>query len=326
MCASPQKENGFTPIAHEILEALARTKLTTLESQAIFLILRNTYGYKRKVWQIKKWKVFEDFGINKCLVKETLFKLAERQIIELDWKQKEIVFQKDYEQWQKIVPRQAIRERILEQKVCQVTNNKVCQATNSKFVTGQTQVCQVTNSTPSNPALSLALPDLRDNLDIDLNIDLRDISISKDPSTGYDKKVKKNNNYEKTCKLIQTKFNQFTIQSKPIKDALIKISEYPEEQQVAVLEKGSLESNQQKIVSYMLYGLEQGWYAKKEQLKGRSNPLEWVPPKWEDPHLEPEYQKELGNLFKLAGMGVEGAQEQMNQLIEDYKNGKWNKI
>ena len=317
MCASPQKENGFTPIAHEILEALARTKLTTLESQAIFLILRNTYGYNRKVWQIKKWKVFDDFGIHKCLVKETLFKLSERQIIELDWKQKEIVFQKDYEKWQEVVPRQAIRERIVEQKVSQVTNNKVSQVTNNgqtqvsqvtnlKLVTGQTQVSQVTNSTPSKPALSVALPDPKDNLYI-LNIESKDIYIPNDIGTVYDKKVKQDNNYEKTCKLIQTKFNQFTIQSQPIKEALIKISEYPEEQQIKALEKGSLESNQKKIVSYMLNGLKQGWYDNQAQPK-ESNPNEVVynhppliksstPEQLEQEQKEREIQKTKNRIF-----------------------------
>jgi len=119
-----------------------------------------------------------------------------------------------------------------------------------------------------------------------------------------DEKIEK---YKNTCKLIQGKFNQFTIQSQPIKEALIKISEYPEEQQIKALEKGSLESNEKKIVSYMLYGLEQGWYDNQAQPK-ESNPNEAVynhpplvesstPEQLEQEQKEREIQKEKNRLF-----------------------------
>jgi len=112
---------------------------------------------------------------------------------------------------------------------------------------------------------------------------------------------------EKTCKLIQGTFNQFTIQSQPIKEALIKISEYPEEQQIKALEKGSLESNQKKIVSYMLNGLKQGWYDNQAQPK-ESNPNEVVynhpplvvsstPEQLEQEQKEREIQKTKNRIF-----------------------------
>lgn len=46
--ANPQKENGFTPIANELLEALMKFR-PPAEKRAIFdSILRRTYGYGRK--------------------------------------------------------------------------------------------------------------------------------------------------------------------------------------------------------------------------------------------------------------------------------------
>ena len=42
--ASPQKENGFAPIANEILEALATAMLSALELRVVLYVLRATYG------------------------------------------------------------------------------------------------------------------------------------------------------------------------------------------------------------------------------------------------------------------------------------------
>ena len=48
MMASPQKENGYTPIAHEILEALAKQLLSPDEWRILMIIFRKTYGWDKK--------------------------------------------------------------------------------------------------------------------------------------------------------------------------------------------------------------------------------------------------------------------------------------
>jgi hypothetical protein len=131
-----------------------------------------------------------------------------------------------------------------------------------------------------------------------------------------------NDKLKKTIKLIQTKFNQFTIDSKPIKDALIKISEYPEEQQTKALEKGSLETTQKKIVSYMLNGLEKGWYEIKDRSYGKATPDEWQPPERIEENLDPEYTDKV---FEIIGkVGTISKEEQLNQLeqLKEQYNGK----
>ena len=100
MCASPQKENGFSPIANELMEALAKTTLTVYEYKALIFILRKTYGFQRKEWTVKKWKEFEEIGIENSHVARTLSMLCERKMIEIS--DKTIKFNKDYEQWAKI--------------------------------------------------------------------------------------------------------------------------------------------------------------------------------------------------------------------------------
>lgn len=46
--ASPQKENGYTPIANEIMEALIKYPLPGSQMQCLLLILRKLYGYNKK--------------------------------------------------------------------------------------------------------------------------------------------------------------------------------------------------------------------------------------------------------------------------------------
>lgn len=49
---SPQLEDGYTRIANELLEAVSLYPFTGGELRVLFVILRATYGYKRKVTTI----------------------------------------------------------------------------------------------------------------------------------------------------------------------------------------------------------------------------------------------------------------------------------
>ena len=46
--ASPQKENGYTAIANELLEVIYKSKLSSTKISIILLIARYTYGFNRK--------------------------------------------------------------------------------------------------------------------------------------------------------------------------------------------------------------------------------------------------------------------------------------
>jgi phage replication O-like protein O len=99
--ANPQLDDGYTRIANELMEALARTALTVYEYKTLLFILRNIYGWNgRKEWKIKKWNEFEQIGIPSTCIKRTLLMLSERQIIKIEGKT--ISFLKDYDLWQNI--------------------------------------------------------------------------------------------------------------------------------------------------------------------------------------------------------------------------------
>lgn len=48
--ANPQKEDGYTSIANEIMEALARTAIPSEPRRILDLIFRQTYGYQNKLF------------------------------------------------------------------------------------------------------------------------------------------------------------------------------------------------------------------------------------------------------------------------------------
>jgi len=50
--ASPQKENGFTSIANELLEAIFGNNLTQREIKIVLCVIRYTYGFNRKEAQL----------------------------------------------------------------------------------------------------------------------------------------------------------------------------------------------------------------------------------------------------------------------------------
>ena len=79
--ASPQKENGFTPISNELLDALAASKLTGLELRFIMHLLRNTYGYSRKEYTASLSEIGDGIGVGRISVKKTADRLLAHRVI-----------------------------------------------------------------------------------------------------------------------------------------------------------------------------------------------------------------------------------------------------
>lgn len=100
--ANPQKENGFTPIANEILDTLVNTGLLGSEYQILFFIIRKTYGYRKKhdrisLSQFQKWT-----GLSRPTVVKTLKNLLLKNMIVktvLPYGNFAFSFNKDYEKW-----------------------------------------------------------------------------------------------------------------------------------------------------------------------------------------------------------------------------------
>lgn len=79
--ASPQKENGFTPIANEILEALAMIRIPGEARQLLDVILRKTYGFNKSEDAISLSQFVLKTGLKKNSVCKGLNKLKQLNII-----------------------------------------------------------------------------------------------------------------------------------------------------------------------------------------------------------------------------------------------------
>lgn len=96
--ASPQKENGYTPIANEILEKLVNTHLLGAEYQIVFFVIRKTYGYQKKADRISLTQFEKATGLSRPTVVKTLKNLVSRNILS---RSVNLIysFNKNYETW-----------------------------------------------------------------------------------------------------------------------------------------------------------------------------------------------------------------------------------
>ncbi len=107
--ASPQAENGYTTIANEIMERLAKVKLRPYESCTLWAIFRKTYGWKKKEDKISVTQFQKITGLDRRHQHKALKTLVEKNII-IKKRDSYIVtygFQKDYTKW-KVLPKSAI--------------------------------------------------------------------------------------------------------------------------------------------------------------------------------------------------------------------------
>jgi phage replication O-like protein O len=97
MATSPQVERGFTCIANEIIEALAKTNFSGYQGRCVYLLLRKTYGFRKKADVIALSQWAEGTGLQVSHISRTLKELRQRNIITKignKW-----AFNKNYTRW-----------------------------------------------------------------------------------------------------------------------------------------------------------------------------------------------------------------------------------
>lgn len=98
MIANPQIENGHLDLANELVEALAKTYMSSYESQILWAIFRKTYCWHKKT----DWIAFSQFreltGMKDPNISRTLKKLVDRKIVIRMGK--EYGLNKSYPNWQ----------------------------------------------------------------------------------------------------------------------------------------------------------------------------------------------------------------------------------
>ena len=129
--ASPQKEDGYTPIANEIMEALARVNIGYGNAQILYATLRKTYGWHKKKDKISISQFEEITGLSRRMVIYCVQNLEAKKILIVERKRgrgnineiNEISFNKNYKEW-------VVQEKSKQYQ--KVLNNKKIQYLKSK--------------------------------------------------------------------------------------------------------------------------------------------------------------------------------------------------
>ena len=79
--ADPQLENGFTQIANELLDALARTRIPGQQRQVFDFIMRRTYGFKKKAVELTFADIARGTGMSRFHAKRAVEELAGKHIL-----------------------------------------------------------------------------------------------------------------------------------------------------------------------------------------------------------------------------------------------------
>ena len=131
--ASPQLENGYTPIANEILEALGRTKLNGTQYRILMILFRYTFGFQRKESAFSEKFISKATGINKVNISREIKELISRKIIKVISEStytvpRSLEFNKNYEEWEHCDQQLANHTTVSE-----LTNTTVSELTNQEI-------------------------------------------------------------------------------------------------------------------------------------------------------------------------------------------------
>lgn len=113
--ARPQKEDGYTTIANEFLEALCKIRISGEAAQVLRVILRKTWGYNKKADMISGSQFMESTGLHRLAIHRARKKLLSMNLIAVSQKGNSQVLtysiQKDYEKWKPLPKKRSVSQK-----------------------------------------------------------------------------------------------------------------------------------------------------------------------------------------------------------------------
>lgn len=102
--ADVQPENGFTIIAHELLEVVPKYKFNGTQLRIIMVVWRNTYGFGRKDHEMSITFFVKATGLGKTQIDRELKTLIEKKVLVVTkqstfTKSRKLGFNKHYDEW-----------------------------------------------------------------------------------------------------------------------------------------------------------------------------------------------------------------------------------
>jgi len=114
--ANPQKEDGYTAIANEIMEALCRHRIPGEDRQVLDVIFRKTYGFNKIEDYISLSQFVDMTGMKKPNIIGSLKSLLSKRIIIIQMDngfRKVYRINKDFDKWERYSNRSLLSKRII---------------------------------------------------------------------------------------------------------------------------------------------------------------------------------------------------------------------
>lgn len=108
----PQKENGFTPIANELIEQLYKLPLNGTQFRIILVVFRYTYGFNRKEHELSESFIALALETHKRQIQRELRSLIDMNVLDVVKpatfnSSRVVAFNKYYERW--LISRQVLK-------------------------------------------------------------------------------------------------------------------------------------------------------------------------------------------------------------------------
>jgi phage replication O-like protein O len=81
--ASPQKENGYTSIANELLEQIYRRRFSASQLKILLLVIRFTYGFNRRTATLSNTFIATGTGMHEITVSKEVGTLLRDNVLKL---------------------------------------------------------------------------------------------------------------------------------------------------------------------------------------------------------------------------------------------------
>jgi phage replication O-like protein O len=116
--ANPQKENGYTVIANEILEKICSYRISGEEHLVMWTIIRKTYGFNKKEDHIALSQFSQITGMKKPTCQRAITKLVSKKIIEVIKKDNQrgniYKFNKDFDKWEQLSKKITSKKEVIK--------------------------------------------------------------------------------------------------------------------------------------------------------------------------------------------------------------------
>ena len=155
--ARPQLEDGFTRVANEILEHLARLSLSPNGWKILMCVIRKTYGFNKKVDRIANFQIVDATGLRKDTVSRALNELKGKDVIVRNGKQ--IGLQKDWQRW-KFAESSTAAIELAESSTSKSLRNRQPQLAESQTKVGSSLVTQKKKETIQKKDIYIVILDV----------------------------------------------------------------------------------------------------------------------------------------------------------------------